>query len=80
MTGASMTEEKYDDGTSQNRHNLLWFATSCLDSADRLEHCIAEAEAEGDAELADLFSRAQSDSNKGAFLAQELLSDRLPGR
>jgi hypothetical protein len=40
---------------------------------------IADAEREGDNELADLFRKAQSDRRKGAELGKKLLRSRLAG-
>jgi hypothetical protein len=64
-------------GTPDKDYNLLWFTEQCLRNALRLETYIADAEREGDDELADLFRRAQSDSRKGAQQGKDLLRQRL---
>jgi hypothetical protein len=45
----------------------------------RLETYIADAEREGDNELAEFFRKAQSDSRKGAELGKQMLRSRLTG-
>jgi hypothetical protein len=64
-------------GTFDKDYNLLWFTEQCLQNALRLETYIRDAEREGDAEVADLFRKAQSDSRKGAELGKRLLHSRL---
>ena len=65
--------------TVDKDYNLIWFTEKCLDNTLRLENYIADAEREGDNELADLFRKAQSDSRKGAELGKKLLRSRLAG-
>lgn len=64
-------------GTKDKDYNLVWYLEACLDNALRLEQFIADAEREGDSEVADLFRKAQADSQKGADIAKKLLAARL---
>jgi hypothetical protein len=64
-------------GTKDKDYNIIWFVEACLDNALRLESYIADAEREGDSELADFFRRAQNESRKGAEQGKELLRSRL---
>lgn len=67
-------------GTKDENDDPIWFAEQCPSNALRLETYRADAEEAGDTELADLFGKAQSDSTKGAELAEGLLARRLGGR
>lgn len=64
-------------GTKDKNYNLIWFTEQCLSNALRMETYIADAQRDGDDEVADLFRKAQADSKKGAELAQQLLTTRL---
>ncbi|AJK81857.1 hypothetical protein PICSAR240_02569 [Mycobacterium avium subsp. paratuberculosis] len=64
-------------GTKDKNYNLIWFTEKCLDNALRLETYIQDAEREGDNDVAELFRKAQSDSRKGAQMAEQLLAKRL---
>jgi hypothetical protein len=64
-------------GTKDKDYNIIWFVEACLDNALRLETYIADAEREGDSELAEFFRRAQNESRKGAEQGKELLRTRL---
>ena len=64
-------------GTKDNTYNLIWFTEKCLDNALRLENYIADAEGDGDNEVANLFRKAQSDSRKGAEEGKRLLAKRI---
>lgn len=64
-------------GTKDKNSNLIWFTEKCLDNALRLETYIQDAEREGDNDVAELFRKAQSDSRKGAQMAEQLLAKRL---
>lgn len=66
-------------GTRDKDYNLLWYTEVCLDNALRLETYINDAQRDGDAELVELFQKAQSDSRKGAEAGKRLLSARLSG-
>lgn len=64
-------------GTKDKNYNLIWYTEKCLDNALRLETYIQDAERAGDQDVADLFRKAQSDSRKGAEMAEQLLAKRL---
>jgi hypothetical protein len=64
-------------GTKDRLYNLIWFTEQSLSNALRLETFIQDAERDGDAEVADLFRRAQAESRKGGELGKSLLHDRL---
>jgi hypothetical protein len=66
-------------GTADKDYNIIWFTEACLSNALRMETYIADAEREGDNELADFFRRAQAESRKGAEQGKELLVSRLAG-
>ncbi len=73
------TETGSVTGTKDKDYNLLWFTETCLSNALRLETYIQDAERDGDAELADLFRRAQAESRKGAEQGKQMLSRRISG-
>jgi hypothetical protein len=74
----SSTAETGDvTGTKDKDYNIIWFVEACLSNALRLESYIADAERDGDTELADFFRRAQGESRKGAEQGKELLARRL---
>jgi hypothetical protein len=75
----SSTETGQVTGTKDKDYNLIWFTEACLSNVLRLETYIQDAEREGDAELADLFKRAQAESRKGADVGKQLLRQRLTG-
>lgn len=64
-------------GTKDKDYNVIWYVEACLSNALRLETYIADAEREGDTELAEFFRKAQADSRKGAELGKKLLASRL---
>jgi hypothetical protein len=66
-------------GTKDRDYNVIWFVEQCLQNALRLETYIADAERDGDSELAEFFRRAQGESRKGAEQGKELLKQRLAG-
>lgn len=74
MTG---TETGHVTGTMDKDYNLIWFTETCLSNALRLETYIADAEREGDSDLAELFRKAQADSRKGAELGKSMLRSRI---
>jgi hypothetical protein len=73
----STTETGHVTGTKDKDYNILWFTEACLDNALRLETYIADAEREGDSELAEFFRKAQGESQKGAKQGKQLLASRL---
>jgi hypothetical protein len=66
-------------GTKDKDYNIIWFVEQCLSNVLRLETYIADAEREGDSELAEFFRRAQETSRKGADQGKEMLRGRLAG-
>lgn len=66
-------------GTKDKDYDIIWFTEQCLSNALRLETYIADAEREGDGELADFFRRAQGESRKGAEQGKQMLARRLSG-
>ena len=64
-------------GTMDKDYNIIWFTEACLSNVLRLETYIADAEREGDSELAEFFRRAQGESRKGAEQGKQLLRARL---
>jgi len=75
---ATTTEETGQvTGTKDKDYNIIWFTEQCLSNVLRLETYIADAERDGDSELADFFRRAQSESRKGAEQGKKLLGTRL---
>jgi hypothetical protein len=73
----SATETGHITGTKDKDYDLIWYTEACLDNALRLETYIQDAQRDGDAELVNLFQRAQSDSRKGAEQGKRLLAARL---
>ena len=73
----SATETGQTTGTKDKTYNLIWYTEACLNNALRLETYIADAERDGDSEVAELFRKAQSDSRKGAEQGKRLLAARL---
>ena len=75
---ATQTQETgHITGTKDKDYNIIWFTEQCLSNVLRLETYIADAEREGDNELADFFRRAQAESRKGAEQGKQLLKARL---
>lgn len=66
-------------GTKDKNYNIIWFTEASLSNALRLETYIADAERDGDQELADFFRKAQAESRKGGELGKSLLGARLQG-
>lgn len=64
-------------GTRDKTYNLVWYVEQCLANALRMETYIADAQRDGDDEVAGLFRRAQADSRKGAELGKRLLAPRI---
>jgi hypothetical protein len=71
------TETGQITGTKDKDYNIIWFTEACLSNVLRLETYIEDAERANDAELADLFRRAQAESRKGAEQGKALLGRRL---
>jgi len=66
-------------GTQDKDYNVIWFTEQCLSNVLRLEQYAADADRDGDTELAEFFRRAQSESRKGAEKGKEMLKKRLAG-
>ena len=66
-------------GTKDKDYNVIWFTEQCLSNVLRMEEYAADAERDGDQELADFFRRAQGESRKGAEQGKALLKSRLAG-
>jgi hypothetical protein len=66
-------------GTKDKDYDIIWFVEQCLSNTLRLETYIADAEREGDSELASFFRRAQAESRKGAEQGKEILRSRIAG-
>jgi hypothetical protein len=64
-------------GTKDKDYNIIWFVEQCLSNVLRLETYIADAEREGDSDLAGFFRRAQGESRKGAEQGKEILRGRM---
>jgi hypothetical protein len=73
----SSSESGTVTGTKDRTYNIIWYTEACLDNVLRLETYIADAERDGDGELADFFRRAQHESRKGAEQGKGLLAARL---
>jgi hypothetical protein len=76
---ATQTEGGEVTGTKDKDYNLIWFTEQSLSNALRLETYVADAERDGDSELAEFFRRAQGASRKGGEQGKELLRKRLAG-
>jgi hypothetical protein len=76
---STVTEGGQITGTKDKDYNIIWFVEQCLSNALRLETYVADAEREGDRELAEFFQRAQGESRKGAEQGKALLAKRFAG-
>jgi hypothetical protein len=74
---STQTETGDVTGTRDKDYNIIWFTEKCLDNVLRLDTYIKDAERAGDDELATFFSKAQSESRKGAEEGKQLLRARL---
>ena len=74
---STQTETGDITGTKDKTYNIMWFTEKCLDNVLRLESYIEDAKRDGDDELATFFSKAQSESRKGAEESKALLRARL---
>lgn len=64
-------------GTKDKNYDLITVTQLCLEHVWRLEQYAADAEREGDDELATLFRRMQEHSRRGAEESKRLLRQRL---
>jgi hypothetical protein len=67
-------------GTKDKNYDLITVTHLCLEHVWRLEQYAADAEREGDDELAKMFRRMQEHSRKGAEECKQLLAGRLGGQ
>ncbi|HEX2214953.1 MAG TPA: hypothetical protein VHH12_16170 [Mycobacterium sp.] len=74
---STATESGQVTGTKDKNYNLIWYTEQCLENALKMETYIADAERDGDNEVAELFRKAQADSKKGAEMAKQLLASRI---
>jgi hypothetical protein len=74
---ASAQETGQVTGTKDKDYNLIWFTEQCLSNVLRLEQYAADADRDGDTDLAEFFRRAQGESRKGAEQGKEKLRERL---
>lgn len=73
----STSETGHVTGTQDKDYNIIWFVEACLSNTLRLERYIADAERDGDTELAEFFRRARGESRTGAEQGNALLRQRL---
>ena len=66
-----------ESGTKDKNYDLITVTQLCLEHVWRLDQYAADAEREGDREMATLFRRMQEHSRKGAEECKRLLSGRL---
>ncbi len=79
MSAGSGQETGQVTGTQDKDYNVIWFTEVCLSNALRLETYIADADRDGDSELAAFFRKAQAESRKGAEQGKQMLKSRLSG-
>lgn len=77
MPDVAVEETGKITGTADKDYNIIWFVEQCLSNVLRLETYIADAERDGDSELAGFFRRAQETSRKGAEQGKDLLRTRI---
>lgn len=76
---ATQQETGQVTGTKDKDYNIIWFVVQCLDNTLRLETYAADADRDGDSELAEFFRRAQGESRKGAEQGKDMLRSRMAG-
>lgn len=79
MSTGSGQETGQLTGTQDKDYNVIWFTEVCLSNVLRLETYIADADRDGDSELADFFRKAQAESRNGAEQGKQMLKARLSG-
>ncbi len=70
-------EDGTTDGTKDKAYNLVWYVEESLKHTQRLAEFAADAERDGDNELAEFFRQAQAASHSAAERAKKLLGHRL---
>lgn len=71
------TQPAPTSGTKDKTYDLIAVTHLCLEHVWRLEQYAADAERDGDRELADLFRRMQDHSRRGAEEGKSMLTQRL---
>ena len=66
-------------GTKDKDYNIIWFTEACLSDALRLETYIADAERDGDSELADSSAELRAKVARALSRASECFARRLGG-
>jgi hypothetical protein len=66
-----------ESGVKDKNYDLITVTHLCLEHVWRLEQYAADAEKEGDQQLATLFRRMQEHSRKGGEECRRLLHERL---
>jgi len=79
MSTGSGQETGQVTGTQDKDYNIIWFTEVCLSNVLKLETYVADAERDGDTELADFFRKAQAESRNGAEQGKQMLKSRLSG-
>ncbi|MBA2444529.1 MAG: hypothetical protein H0V49_04270 [Nocardioidaceae bacterium] len=74
---SAVEETGQTTGTKDKTYNIIWFTEASLSNALKLEAYIADAERDGDQELAEFFRKAQAVSRKGGELGKKLLATRI---
>jgi hypothetical protein len=74
---SDLEETGHIAGNKDKHYNILWFTEQSLSNALRLATYAADAEREGDQELAEFFRKAQAVSRKGGELGKKLLAARI---
>lgn len=74
---SGLTETGVITGTKDRDYNLTWYVQWCLKNALRMETYRQDAARDNDAELVELFTRAQDDCRRGAEIGKRLLAGRL---
>ena len=64
-------------GTKDPDYNVIWFTEQSLSNALKMQQFLADAESDGDSELADFCRTAQEASRRGGEQGKELLAKRL---
>jgi hypothetical protein len=70
MSTGSGQETGQVTGTTDKDYDVIWFTEVCLSNVLRLETYIADADRDGDTELADFFRKAQAESPQGRRTGQ----------
>ena len=68
-----------DSGVKDKDYDLITILQLCLEHVWRLEQYAADAEQQGDSELAELFRHMQEHSRRGGEQCKTLLRSRMQG-